>query len=326
MKRRQFLKSTAAIAGLGISGKSFSQAMPDVINVGHLVGICMSPLFYAQAAGLFKEEGLKVDMKFMPNPGDALTALTGGVMQVVHIPFTNIIVAANNGAPVRIIGGSGAGGLFLLAQGSSGIKSMADLAKHKGKGLKIGAMRLNTFELMAYRALQSAGLSYSDFNMVWFSDTLSMASAFEAKALDVVTHVEPFATRLIDKLGGVAIASNLDTWGKDGPDCVTNARIDFLEKYPQAATRYMKALLKADAAIKANPAKAVDVLDASKFYRVDKETLRAALPRQRPQVNLIGAGEAGMRTAIADMTTLGYIKKVPDNLIDFRFLKDALKA
>ena len=82
MKRRQFLKSTAAFAGtagFGFSEKSFSQAMPDVIHVGHLVGICMSPLFYAQATGLFEAEGLKVELKFMPNPGDALTALTGGV-------------------------------------------------------------------------------------------------------------------------------------------------------------------------------------------------------------------------------------------------------
>ena len=328
MKRRQFLKSTAAIAGtagLGLPQQSISQA-PEVIHVGHLVGICMSPLFYAQATGMFAAEGLKVEMKFMPNPGDALTALTGGVMQVVHIPFTNIIVAANNGAPVRIIGGSGAGGLFLIAQSASGIKSMEDLKKHRGKGLKVGAMRLNTFELMAYRALANAGLKYEDFNMVWFNDTLSMASAFEAKAVDVVTHVEPFATRLVDKLGGVPIASNLDTWGKDGPDCVTNARVDFLEKHPQAATRYLRALLKADAEIKKNRDKAVEVLDASKFYRVDKDTLRAALPRQMPQVNLIGAGETGMRTAIDDMRTLGYIKNVPANLIDFRFLKEAMKA
>jgi len=327
MKRRQFLKTTAAIAGttgLGLSRPALSQAMPDVISVGHRVGIFMSPLFYAMATGGFEGERLHVDLKFINNQGDALAALTGGVMQVVHIPFTNIIVAANNGAPVRIVGGSGAGGLFLIAQGSGGIKSMADLAKQKGKGLKIGAMRLNTFELMAYRALANAGLKYDDFQMVWFSDTLSMAAAFEAKAVDVVTHVEPFATRLVDKLGGVPIASNLDTWGKDGPDCVTNMRIDFLEKYPQAATKYMKALLKADAAIKADPAKAVDVLDNSKYYRVDKDTLKAALPRQRPQVNLIGAGEAGMRTAIADMTTLGYIKSVPANLIDFRFLKEAM--
>jgi NitT/TauT family transport system substrate-binding protein len=326
MKRRQFLKSSAALAGLSFSGVSNGQAMPEVIQVGHLVGICMSPLFYAHATGLFQAEGLKVELKFMPNPGDALTALTAGQQHIVHIPFTNIIVAANNGAPVRIISGSGAGGLFLIAQQATGIKSMGDLQKNRGKNLKVGAMRLNTFELMLYRALQNADLSYKDFEMVWFNDTLSMASAFEAKAVDVVTHVEPFATRLVDKLGGVAVASNLDTWGKDGPDCVTNARIDFLEKYPEAARRYLRALVKADAAIKADREKAVDILDKGKYYRVDRDTLRAALPRQMPQVNLIGAGEEGMRVAIKDMTTLGYIKQVPPTLIDFRFLKDALKT
>jgi len=326
MKRRQFLKSGAALAGLGVSSLSHAQAQPEVIQVGHLVGICMSPLFYAHATGLFQAEGVKVELRFMPNPGDALTALTGGQQHIVHIPFTNIIVAANNGAPVRIISGSGAGGLFLIAQQSTGIKSMGDLQKNRGKNLKVGAMRLNTFELMLYRALQNAGLSYKDFEMVWFNDTLSMASAFEAKAVDLVTHVEPFATRLVDKLGGVVIASNLDTWGKDGPDCVTNARIDFLEKYPDAARRYLRALLKADAAIKADREKAVDILDKGKYYRVDRDTLRSALPRQMPQVNLIGAGEEGMRVAIKDMTTLGYIKQVPPTLIDFRFLKEALKA
>ena len=326
MKRRQFIKSGAALAGLGLPVLSRAQAQPEVIQVGHLVGICMSPLFYAHATGLFQAEGVKVELKFMPNPGDALTALTGGQQDIVHIPFTNIIVAANNGAPVRIISGSGAGGLFLIAQQATGIKSMADLQKNRGKNLKVGAMRLNTFELMLYRALQNAGLSYKDFEMVWFNDTLSMASAFEAKAVDLVTHVEPFATRLVDKLGGVMIASNLDTWGKDGPDCVTNARIDFLEKYPDAARRYLRALLKADAAIKADREKAVDILDKGKYYRVDRDTLRSALPRQMPQVNLIGAGEEGMQVAIKDMTTLGYIKQVPPTLIDFRFLKDALKT
>jgi ABC-type nitrate/sulfonate/bicarbonate transport system substrate-binding protein len=132
MKRRQFLKSSAALAGLGLSSMSNGQALPEVIPVGHLVGICMSPLFYAHATGLFQAEGLKVELKFMPNPGDALTALTGGQQHVVHIPFTNIIVAANNGAPVRIISGSGAGGLFLIAQQSTGIKNMDGLKAAKG--------------------------------------------------------------------------------------------------------------------------------------------------------------------------------------------------
>ena len=62
------------------------------------------------------------------------------------------------------------------------------------------------------------------------------------------------------------------------------------------------------------------MLDKGKYYRVDKDTLRAALPRQMPQVDLTRGGDKGMEIAIADMTTLGYIKKVPDGVIDFRLL------
>jgi ABC-type nitrate/sulfonate/bicarbonate transport system substrate-binding protein len=162
--------------------------------------------------------------------------------------------------------------------------------------------------------------------MAWFNDTLSLAAAFEAKAIDLVTHVEPFTTRMVDKMGGVPLASSLDVWGKDGPDCVTNAHADFVQKYPDATRRYIRVLLKADAAIKADQAKAVDILDKGKYYRVDKETLRAALPRQMPQVDLTQGGEKGMRIALDDMQKLGYIKQVPPSLIDLKYLRDALKA
>jgi NitT/TauT family transport system substrate-binding protein len=332
MKRREFLKRSAVLASAasGLAAAPLSGvaqgSTPEVIRVGHLVGICMSPLFYADAAGYFKDEKLNIELKFMPNPGDALTALTSGAMNIVHIPFTNMIVAANNGAPVKIIAGSGAGGLFVVAQGTSGIKNIEDLKKAKGKGLKVGSMRVNTFELTLYRTLQNAGLSYSDFNMVWFNDVLSMAAAFEAKAIDVVTHVEPFSTNMVDRQGGVAIASNLDVWGKNGPDCVTNTRADFIEKYPDATKRYLKALLRADREIKLNPAKAVEVLDKGKYYRVNRETLAAALPRQMPQVDLTQGGEKGMEIAVQDMVSLGYLKKMPDGVIDFRILREALKA
>jgi ABC-type nitrate/sulfonate/bicarbonate transport system substrate-binding protein len=330
LKRRQFLQSTAAVAGaatLGsattVNAQGFPQ--PEVIRIGHLVGICMSPLFYGHATGMFKAEGLNVELRFVPNPGDGLAALVSGAIQIAHVPFTNVIVAAHNGAPVRTIAGSGAGGIFLIAQGSSGIKSMADLVKAKGKGVKIGAMRLNTFEMMAFRALANNGLKYDDFNMVWFNDTLSMAAAFEAKAVDVVTHVEPFSTNLVDKMGGVPIASNLETWGKDGPDCVTNARMDFIEKYPEAARRYLRVLLRADRLIRGDMAKAVDILDKGKYYRVDRETLRASLPRQLPQVDLTQGGDKGMEVAIKDMLALGYIKKIPE-VMDLRLLRETLKT
>jgi NitT/TauT family transport system substrate-binding protein len=325
VKRRDFLSRTAAIAGAAALGAPLvarAQAL-EAVNVGHLVGICMSPLFYAKAQEYFREEGLNVQMKFMPNPGDALTALNSGAMDIIHNPFTNTFVAAGQGAPVRIIAGSGAGGLFLVAQKESGIKSMADLAAQKGKGLKIGAVRFNTFELMLYRALVKAGVGYSDYNIVWFNDTLALAAAFESKALDLATHVEPFATKLIDQLGGIAIASSLDAWGPHGPDCVTNTTARYLEAKPDAIKRYLKAILRADAAIKADLPKAVDVLDAAKFYRVNKETLAAALPRQMPQVDITKGGDKGMEIAVADMVQLGYLK-TPPQIIDTTLLRQVL--
>jgi ABC-type nitrate/sulfonate/bicarbonate transport system substrate-binding protein len=326
MKRRDFLKTT--VAGAVTLGTPFvaraQQALPEVINVGHLVGICMSPLFFAHAAGYFKDEGLNVQLKFMPNPGDAIAALVANAMDVIHNPFTNAFVAAAQAsAPIRIIAGSGAGGLFIIAQKESGIRSMADLAAAKGKGLKIGTIRFNTFELALYRNLVRNNVAYSDYNIVWFNDVLSMAAAFEAKAIDVVTHVEPFATRLVDQLGGVALASSLDVWGQHGPDCVTNTSARFLERHPEALRRYIKAILRADAAIKADMPKAVDVLDAAKFYRVDKATLAAALPRQPPQVDITKGGDKGMEIAINDMVTLGYLKTAP-NIIDVTLLKQVL--
>jgi NitT/TauT family transport system substrate-binding protein len=325
MKRRDFVKASAAVASATALGAPFvarAQAL-DTVNVGHLVGICMSPLFYAKATEIFKEEGLDVQMKFMPNPGDALTALNSGAMDIIHNPFTNSFVAAGQGAPVRIIAGSGAGGLFLIAQKDGSVKSMADLAAQKGKGLKIGTIRFNTFEMTLYRALAKSNLAYSDYNIVWFNDTLALAAAYEAKAIDLVTHVEPFATRLIDQLGGVPIASSLDAWGPHGPDCVTNTTARYLESKPQVVTRYLRAIVKADGLIKKDMAKAIDVLDAAKFYRVNKQVLTAALPRQMPQVDITKGGAAGMEIALADMVTLGYIKTAP-KIIDTTLLKQVV--
>jgi NitT/TauT family transport system substrate-binding protein len=327
MRRRDFLTTTAALAGAAALARPLAahaqESMPEVINVGHLVGICMSPLFFAHAQGYFKDEGLNVQLKFMPNPGDAITALVSNAMDIIHNPFTNAFVAAGQGAPIRIIAGSGAGGLFLIAQKESGIRSMADLAAAKGKGLKIGTVRFNTFEMTLYRNLTKHGLAYGDFNVIWFNDTLSLASAFEAKAIDVVTHVEPFATRMIDQMGGAPLASSLDAWGPHGPDCVTNTSVRFLEKHPAAIRRYLKAILRADAAIKADMPKAVEVLDAGKYYRVDKATLAAALPRQMPQVDITQGGSQGMEIAVADMVKLGYLKAAPQ-IIDATLLKQAL--
>jgi len=330
MNRRDFLKTGAVAASAATMGQLapgivHAQENPGTITVGHLVGICMSPLFYADAIGLFKDEGLNVQLKWMPNPGDAITALASGAVQLIHNPFTNAYVAASKGAPVKIIAGSGAGGLVVIAQKATGLKTMADLKKRVGTDFTVGSQRVNTLELTFYRNLVNQGMKYDDFKMVWFTDHFAMAAAFQQGKIDLVTHVEPYATMLVDKSAGVPLANNIDAWGKNAPDCVLTANADFYKKFPETTRRYVRAVLKADHAIKADTAKAVDVLDRGKYYKVDGPTLKAALPRQMPQIDLLDAAK-GMELAIADMVTLKYLTKVPDNVVDFTALKDVLRG
>jgi hypothetical protein len=65
------------------------------------------------------------------------------------------------------------------------------------------------------------------------------------------------------------------------------------------------------------------VLDAAKFYRVNKEVLTSALPRQMPQVDITKGGDKGMEIAVADMVALGYLKS-PPKIIDTTLLKEVL--
>src|SRR5258708_20187816 len=134
MKRRDFLKTSAAVASVAAVGAPFVARTEELdrVNVGHLVGICMSPLFYAKAREYFKEEGLNVQMKFMPNPGDALTALNSGAMDIIHNPFTNSFIAAGQGPPRRIIAGRGAGGPFLVAPKEPCLKNNTPPSPRKG--------------------------------------------------------------------------------------------------------------------------------------------------------------------------------------------------
>jgi len=294
------------------------------IKVGHLVGVCMSPLFLAHAKGYFKDEGLDVELVFMPNPGDSTTALTGGAIQFIHNPFTNTYSAVSQGAPLKIVAGSGNGGLFCIAQPESGIKNLADLKAKANTGLRVGSERINTLELTFYRTIENQGLNYKDFNMVWFTDHFSMLAAFQQKQVDVVTHVEPYATMLIDKYGGVPLGNSFDVWGADSPDCVVSVREDFLKQYPETVKKYLRALLRADAFIKSNQGEAVEVLDAAHYYKVDKETLRAAIPRQPPGVDLRN-GVKGMDTAINDMVSLGYLKTKPANVVDLSLLEEVIR-
>jgi ABC-type nitrate/sulfonate/bicarbonate transport system substrate-binding protein len=173
-----------------------SGVFPGKLKAGHLVALDMAPLFVAKEAGYFADEGLDVDTVFFANPGDNNAALTGGSIHFSTNPFTLPFLGENSGVPMRIVSSAGGLGIMqVIVQGSLGISNLDDLVKyvkdHPGKKLKVATLKGDTLEMILYRAFKSKGLSYDDFDMVWFNDLHAMVDSFRSKQTDILSTSNP---------------------------------------------------------------------------------------------------------------------------------------
>jgi NitT/TauT family transport system substrate-binding protein len=174
-----------------------------------------------------------------------------------------------------------------------------------------------------YGAFADHGLSYADFEMRFFSDHFTMSDAFIKGEIDVVSHIEPYVSKLVDEVGAVVLAKSSDVWGEGSAECVTSFSSKFLDEHPKAVKAYIRAMLKADRFIKEHPEEALRVLEKSKVWKVSLTQLAAALRNQPPGVDLLKSRNS-MSRGVQDMVKLGYVKILPENVIDLSILKSVL--
>jgi ABC-type nitrate/sulfonate/bicarbonate transport system substrate-binding protein len=293
------------------------------IKAGHLVALDMAPLFVAKEAGFFKAEGLDLETVFFANPGDNNAALAGGSIQFSTNPFTLPYFAENSGVPMRIISSAGGEGVMqVIIQGNYGVSSMEELAKwvktHKDKKLKVATLKGDTLEMILYRSFRSVGLTYDDFEMVWFNDLLAMVQSFETRQTDILSHIQPYTVGFQLQNGAKLLTNNSLVWGQGTPNCTVSVMNDFANKYPKTVEGYLAALQRGFQLIVDDPVKAQGLLVKGNYYRVRPEVLLQALRSQkkvvlRPNVN-------GMMICINDMVAAGYIKPPKESIVRLEFL------
>jgi len=316
--RRQFIGAAAVFAagsGLAACGSEdepktgSAKSETPKLNAGHLVGGCMAPLFLADATGLFEDEGLSVKLNFFGNSGDNIASLVAGATDVIHNPFSNTLFNKEKGQDLVIVAGSGKGGLELVARAGVGVTSLDDLRAKKGTGLRIGTLRVNTLELTGFHLLKSEGLTYQDFEMVFFNDLLALGQALINKDVDVSTVVQPYAALVVKEAKGIYIGNNETAWGKNAPDCVITLKRTLVDREPDTVKRYLRAVLKANDKIEEDFETSFKALSAGKYFKVTGKTLADGLKRQPPQVRLDDQAITAMDKGVEDMRALGYLKR-----------------
>lgn len=281
------------------------------VTAGHLVALDMAPLFVAKESGCFEAEGLDVETRFFANPGDNNAALAGGAIDFSTNPFTLPFFAANSGVPIRVIAAAGGWGVMeVIAEAELGFQSMADLKAHVEAGgprLRIATLQGDTLELILTREFERLGIDPADVELVYFNDLLAMVEAFRSGATDMLSHIKPYTTQMVEKQGATVLTTNAETWSLRTPNTVVSVLEKTLTERPGVIEGYLKGLQCAATIINDDPARAVDLLSDGEYFRVDPGVLRASFESAPAPISFTPDLDS-VQSVVDDLSALGYIK------------------
>jgi ABC-type nitrate/sulfonate/bicarbonate transport system substrate-binding protein len=124
----------------------------------------------------------------------------------------------------------------------------------------------------------------ADLDIRYLDDIADAMAQFTAGRLAAITLAEPHASRL-RAAGAVQLSDGTDLWGTPFPDTVLVASARFMQERPETVSAAIRALLKAERLIAADPRAAV-AYAADQYPGYDLAELAAASLRQPPCIDI----------------------------------------
>ncbi len=213
-----------------------------------------APLTLAEKAGLFQKHGVEVETKFIPQKERHLAMAAGAVQAIATTVDTHVSYTAA-GVPLTQVlvldKSNGGDGIAVRA----GINSLADL---KGKSVAVdGAGTTPYFTLAAI--LQANGMKVSDLKISVLAPQPA-ANAFVSGQFDAAVTYEPYLSTIRnDPKAGKILVTTVQY-----PVVVDTVAFqpDFIAKNPKAVQGVVDGFFAALEMIKAEPAKAYEIMGA----------------------------------------------------------------
>jgi NitT/TauT family transport system substrate-binding protein len=286
------------------------------LTMTHGLALSNLPVFIAQEYGLFREENLEVQFLPPASVADGKRFLRTGQADMASYAFTSLMQLYDQGADIRIIAGAGILGLIVLGQAD--IKDWED-----ARGKRAATVQADPLEILLYECLTSRGVDYESLAIQYPSTVQSLSELFANRQVELVTHVEPYASQLVSDHAAKVLSDGTDLWGPRYPDCVIAAQFAVLEDRPDAVRGVLRALLKAQFAIEQGLDQACRAV-AGKYFRASERELTQAAPSMPPGVDIRDQDHVILARGEA-MAALGYVQRPPDSgMLDFRLLTQVI--
>jgi NitT/TauT family transport system substrate-binding protein len=253
MERRTFLTGAAAALAAGLSPEAKAQGAPEKAKV--TLGVGGKPLLYylpltiAERRGLFKEEGLEVEINDLGGGARSLQSLVGGSVDVVTGAYEHTIRMQAKGQDIRAVCELGRFPAIVIAvrkEKAGQIKSAADL-----KGAKIGVTAPGSSTAITVQyAMAKAGLKPTDAAFIGVGGGASAVAAMKKGEIDAISHLDPVIAKL-EADGDIAVLIDTRTeagtralFGGSNPAAVLYTKEDFIAKNPVTTQRLVNAFMK----------------------------------------------------------------------------------
>ncbi|MED1015735.1 aliphatic sulfonate ABC transporter substrate-binding protein [Bacillus atrophaeus] len=322
--KKAFILLSAVIfllAGCGSDGVSGKKELKE-INIG--IQQSLSPLLIAKEKGWFEDafenEGIKVKWTEFQSGPPQFEGLAADKLDFSQVGNSPVISGQAAGISFKEIGLSqdGLKANGILVKKDSGIHNLKDL-----KGKKIAVAKGSSGFDFLYKALDQAGLSADDVNIIQLQPD-EATSAFENGAVDAWSIWEPYLS--IQTLKHEAkIIANGESTDLYSPG-FTLVRTKFADEYPDEVVRFVKVYDKAVAWQKKHIEEAADLY--ADIKNLDKEVVKNVLNNTEPLNEVINDDiiKAQQETADFQYRTKAINKKIDvKEVVDNSFIKKALK-
>ena len=208
------------------------------------------PLYMGDDAGVFKKQGLNLELVFIPGGSLSLQALIGKSLDLLLTGGPPVVNAYLQGAKIKIIGGV-VNLLPYMFVVTTGIRSGEQV---KGKKIGISRFGSNT-DYVVRLALNQFGVTPNDVQIIQVGGSQARLVALKAGAIQA-TVLSPEEALVAQKMGFNVLFDFIEK-GIEFPHVNFVARDDYLETQPQTVRSFMRAYLDAVRYYKTHRADAV---------------------------------------------------------------------
>ncbi len=208
------------------------------------------PLYLGQDVGIFKKQGLQLELIFIPGGSLSLQALLGKSLDLLMTGGPPVLNAYLQGAKIKIIGGV----TNLLPYRFIVAPAIRSREQVKGKTIGISRFGSNT-DYVVRLALNQFALTPNDVHIIQVGGSQARLMALRSGAIQV-TVLSPEEALVVQKLGFSVLLDFVEK-GIEFPHVNFVAREDYLESQPQTVRVFLKAYLDAVRYYKSHRAEAV---------------------------------------------------------------------